>query len=148
MLTIRKMQKEDLEAVYALECACFSVPWSFESLSKEMDQPLATYVVAMENDQCIGYGGMWRILDEGEITNIAVDERFRGKGIGSQILEKLYQEGTEQGLVSITLEVRVSNHAAKKLYEKYGFKEIAIRKNYYQKPTEDALIMQYVFKEE
>lgn len=141
MWAVRVMTMADIEAVYALECNCFSVPWSKDSLEKEIANKLAYYVVLEEHEKIIGYGGLWGILGEGEITNIAVDTAYRGKGYGSVIVRELIKYGEKEDFERITLEVRQSNVIAQKLYMKSGFKEIAVRKNYYQKPTEDAIIM-------
>lgn len=142
-MILRPMTLADTHKVYEIECESFSVPWSLESLKEEMNNTLAYYVVAEINREVVGYGGIWGVLGEGEITNIAVDRCFRGKGIGEEILNELLRYASSQSLSLITLEVRCSNEPAKRLYLKKGFEQIAIRKNYYQKPTEDALIMQY-----
>lgn len=141
MATVRNMTLADLEAVYDLECRSFSVPWSLDSLKKEIENQLAYYVVVEAGDKIVGYGGLWGILGEGEVTNIAVDGTYRGQGYGQLIMESLLTYSLKQGFERITLEVRASNEVAKKLYLKNGFEQIAVRKNYYQKPTEDAIIM-------
>lgn len=136
------MTEKDLKQVYQIECNTFSIPWSLESLSSELNNPLAYYIVVVEQEQVVGYGGLWGILGEGEITNIAVSKEFRGRGIGQRVLTGLLEYAQEKNLHLITLEVRESNQIAQALYIKNGFKPIAIRKNYYQKPTENAVIMQ------
>lgn len=136
------MTLEDVEAVYRLSCDCFSVPWSLESITKEMSNPVAYYSVAEEAGHIIGYGGLWSVLDEGEITNIAVNKSYRGQGIGKAILGSLMAEASGKSLYSVTLEVRESNIAAQRLYMNQGFEEIARRKAYYKSPNEDAIIMQ------
>lgn len=139
------MTIEDVKAIYDLSKACFSIPWSFEALTKELSNPLAEYQIAEIDGRIIGYGGLWCVMDEGEITNIAVDGDYRRQGIGEALLEALLQIAKQKRLTIVHLEVRVSNVAAKGLYEKFGFHQIAIRKNYYQQPIEDAIIMQYKF---
>ena len=139
------MTEEDVKAIYDLSKVCFSVPWSFEALTKELSNPLAEYQIAEIDGQIIGYGGLWCVMDEGEITNIAVDGHYRRQGVGEAILEALLQIAKQRMLIIVHLEARVSNIAAKRLYEKFGFHQIAIRKNYYQQPIEDAVIMQYQF---
>lgn len=146
-MVVRKMCLEDAEAVYTLSQACFSEPWSLESIVKEMDNTVATYFVAEEDEKVIGYAGLWHVLDEGDIINIAVEASLRKKGIGKALLERLLNEGNARGLQVIHLEVRESNLAAIALYEKYGFKTIALRKGYYHKPLENALIMEYKVEE-
>ncbi|WP_410497072.1 ribosomal protein S18-alanine N-acetyltransferase [Cellulosilyticum sp. ST5] len=144
-VNVRNMTIEDVKAIYDLSKACFSIPWSFEALTKELSNPLAEYQIAEIDGQIIGYGGLWCVMDEGEITNIAVDGDYRRQGIGEAILEALLQIAKQKRLTIVHLEARVSNVAAKGLYEKFGFHQIAIRKNYYQQPIEDAIIMQYKF---
>lgn len=143
MAIVRNMTLADLEAVYDLECRSFSMPWSLDSLKKEIENQLAYYVVVEAGGNIVGYGGLWGILGEGEVTNIAVDSTYRGQGYGQLIMESLLAYSLKQGFERITLEVRASNEVAKKLYLKNGFEQIAVRKNYYQKPTEDAVIMAY-----
>lgn len=141
MVAVRKMTLEDIEGVYDLECRSFSVPWSLDSLKKEIENQLAYYIVLELEQKIIGYGGLWGILGEGEITNIAVDSDYRGNGYGDLIVKSLIAYCKAQEFERLTLEVRSSNLIAQKLYEKHGFHKIAVRKNYYQKPTEDAIIM-------
>ena len=102
---------------------------------------MAKYIVAEVDGLVVGYGGIWLIIDEGHVTNIAVDEKYRGKGIGSKILEGLIQLCADRNMIAMTLEVRKSNEVAQALYRKYGFKEYGIRKGYYQDNNEDAIIM-------
>lgn len=137
------MTLEDLEAVYELSKTCFSMPWSLDSLTKELTNPVAQYQVAEIGNQIIGYGGLWCVMDEGEITNIAVANAYRQRGIGQAILQALLSVAKENNLKVIYLEVRTSNSAAIKLYEKAGFKCVGIRKHYYSQPVEDAVIMSY-----
>lgn len=133
---------EDIESIYRIECESFSVPWSIEALKQEVSNPIAFYHVAAIGDQVVAYGGMRDVLGEGEITNIAVDKDYRGQGIGKNLLNSLLEHARQRAMDTITLEVRSSNEIAKTLYGSYHFREIAIRKAYYQKPIEDAIIMQ------
>ncbi|MDF2612962.1 MAG: ribosomal-protein-alanine acetyltransferase [Clostridia bacterium] len=133
---------EDVEAVFQIECASFSMPWSIESLQQEVSSLFAVYNVVTIDERIVAYGGMRIILDEGEITNIAVDSSYRGRGIGRKLFESLLVQAKQKDVRRITLEVRSSNEAAKRLYLVFGFRPVAIRKGYYQKPTEDAVIMQ------
>lgn len=139
------MTIEDVQAVYDLSKACFSTPWSLESLAKELANPVAVYEIAEIEGKIIGYGGLWCVMDEGEITNIAVDPEHRKQGIGEAVLKALLNAGQMRNLRVIHLEVRSSNVAARRLYEKFGFESISIRKNYYKQPIEDAVIMMYQF---
>ena len=137
-MEITKMIKEDAPELSRLDRICFRVPWSEKSFSDEAENRLAKYFVAMENGKILGYGGIWLVADEGQITNIAVLPEYRGRGIASKLLKKLieYAEGK-----SIVLEVRESNLAAISLYEKHGFKNVGVRKNFYHSPVENAIIM-------
>lgn len=136
---------EDVQAVYDLSKECFSTPWSLESLTKELVNPVAAYEVAEIDGKIIGYGGLWCVMDEGEITNIAVHPEYRKQGIGESVLKALLNEAQTRNLKVIHLEVRSSNVAARRLYEKFGFESISIRKNYYKQPIEDAVIMMHPF---
>ena len=138
-MEIIKMTKEDAGELEALDKLCFSVPWSEKSFIEEAENPLATYFVAKENNEIIGYGGIWQVQDEGQITNIAVHPDTRKKGIASAILEKLI--GEAKSSERIVLEVRESNIAAICLYEKFGFKNCGIRKNFYHSPAENGIVM-------
>lgn len=142
-MRVRTMTREDVEPVYKLSCESFSEPWSLESISKEVDNPVAIYKVAEEAGQVIAFGGMWQVIDEGEIINIAVQKDYQRQGIGQLILKQLIEESKARGIVLMHLEVRAGNTAAQQLYQKLGFKSIAVRKSYYHEPTEDAVIMQY-----
>ncbi|MDF2878015.1 MAG: ribosomal-protein-alanine acetyltransferase [Clostridia bacterium] len=141
-MIIRPMVIEDIDRVYEIECDSFSIPWSKESLRQEVENPLAFYSVAVVEEKIVAYGGLWAVMGEGEITNIAVQKACRKKGIGKELLGDLIERARQNQVFSITLEVRSSNQAAQSLYEAYGFIAIAIRKKYYQKPEEDAVIMQ------
>jgi ribosomal-protein-alanine N-acetyltransferase len=141
-MIIRPMVIEDIDRVYEIECDSFSIPWSKESLRQEVENPLAFYSVAVVEEKIVAYGGLWAVMGEGEITNIAVQKACRKKGIGKELLGDLIERARQNQVFSITLEVRSSNQAAQSLYKAYGFIAIAIRKKYYQKPEEDAVIMQ------
>ena len=138
---IRRMTAADIPAVAALERQYFSVPWSEQSLNESLERPEYLFLIAEQEGEPVGYAGLLRVLDEGDITNIVVDERFRGRGIGYALTEALLAEGARQGICEFTLEVRVSNDRAIRLYEKLGFVREGIRRNFYEKPTEDAWIM-------
>ena len=142
-MVVRKMTRDDVNAVYELSVACFSEPWSLDSIKQEVENPVASYFVAEQDGKIVGYSGLWHVLDEGEIINIAVSKQVRRQGIGALLLDKLLEEARQYALTVIRLEVRKSNEAAQSLYERYGFKAIAVRKGYYHKPLEDAVIMSY-----
>lgn len=138
---IRRMREEDLPWVAKLEKQCFSLPWSEENLRRSLADTNYLFVVAEENGRIAGYAGLLRALDEGDVTNVAVDGAYRGQGIGSGLVRQLMEEGRKCGIRSFTLEVRVSNEAAVHVYKKLGFVSEGIRKRFYEKPVEDALIM-------
>lgn len=138
-MEIIKMTKEDAKALERLDKLCFAVPWSEKSFKEEAENSLARYFVAKENGEIIGYGGIWIVSGEGQITNIAVHPDERKKGIASAILEELIKSA--KGCSQIFLEVRESNSSAISLYEKFGFKNCGVRKNFYHSPVENGIIM-------
>ncbi len=137
---IRGFLPGDEEAIARLEEECFSEPWSEKAIIESADN--GTLFFVFEEDRSIlGYAGLQIVLDEGYVTNIAVTASARKKGIGSALTEKIISAGKEKKLSFVTLEVRFSNTAAVSLYEKFGFKTVGKRKNFYTAPKEDALIM-------
>lgn len=140
-ITVGLMTLDDVEAVHAIEAACFKTPWSVESFRHEVEgNQCARYVVVRENGRAIAYAGVWFILDEGHITNIAVHPDRRGMGYGEMVTRAMIQLAADSGMNVMTLEVRRSNETAQKLYHKLGFIDVGYRKKYYEN-TEDALIM-------
>lgn len=135
------MTSADVDMVAELDKKCFSIPWSRQSFAEEMENKIAVYFVATDEDNVIGYCGFWQASDEGDITNIAVLPEYRRKGIGGMLVERLIAEANNMELVLLTLEVRKSNVPAQALYKKYGFVPIGERKRYYRDNHEDALIM-------
>jgi ribosomal-protein-alanine N-acetyltransferase len=140
---IRPMKRADVEAVVKIEETAYGEHhWSGESFYNELSNDLAHYHCAVdENDELLAYSGFWQILEEAHITTIAVASEHRGKHIGEALLINIINRCYESKVKYITLEVRVSNTAAIKLYEKYDFKSLGTRKGYYQNNNEDALIM-------
>ena len=138
-MKIVPMTIEDAKELAELDILCFAVPWSEKSFQEEAGNGLAKYFVAKEDDKIVGYGGIWLVSGEGQITNIAVHPDMRKKGIASAILEELIK--CAKGCEQIFLEVRESNVAAISLYEKNGFKNCGVRKNFYHSPTENGIIM-------
>jgi len=138
---IREMTAEDIDGVFEVEKLCFKTPWSRDSFEKEMENPLAFYLVAQSGDVIAGYGGIWFIAGEGHITNIAVHPDFRSRGLGRAIVMGLIEESKKQKIEAMTLEVRASNDKAIGLYESLGFKSAGVRPGYYTDSNEDALIM-------
>lgn len=119
----------------------FSVPWSLSSLEKELTNPNALYIVVKLGEKVVGFGGIWVVFDEATVINIAVHPNYRGIHISDIIMENLINKAKSMGACSMTLEVRISNIPAIKLYEKYGFIIEGTRKNFYDNPKEDGHIM-------
>lgn len=141
-LIIRPMTMDDLDQVMVLENKCFSVPWQAEAFQNEIQKNmLAHYTVLEEDGQIIGYGGVWYIMDEGHITNIAIHPDFRKRGLGKRLVGEMMLQAAKKQIRQMTLEVRVSNIAAISLYESMGFESAGVRPNYYSDNHEDALIM-------
>lgn len=144
---IREMQESDIEEIAHLEKECFSEPWSETSLRDELENETARFYVIRDNENLLGYIGSNNICNEVYITNVAVNKECRGKGYGKTLVNHLIKQSELEKACFITLEVRESNENAISLYEKCGFKLIGKRKNFYSKPTEDALIYTYYLEE-
>lgn len=141
-LIIREMQSEDIPAVAALEAMCFSEAWSEQAFRDALKQPEALMMTAIGmGNNPMGYCGIYLSADEGEITNVAVHPDHRKQRIADAILREVLSEAWKRGAKNIYLEVRESNLPAQKLYEKQGFVPCGIRKNFYRKPTEHAVVM-------
>lgn len=147
MLEIIPMQPHHIPQVYKIEAEAFTTPWSIDSFRRELINPHTVYLVALLNQNVVGFGGMWHIINEGHITNIAIDKEFRRMNIGKQLMQELILIAKSRNMTGITLEVRVSNFAAIALYQKLGFREEGIRKGYYSDTKEDAIIMWIFFDE-
>ena len=132
---------EYLDDVEKIENACFSLPWSREAFVEVLSNPLAVFTVAVADGHAVGYAGMYHILNEGQITNIAVLPERRGAGVASEIFEYLLSYAKENGVEYLTLEVRDSNEAARAMYEKFGFEPVGVRENYYSAPGKPPLLM-------
>ena len=136
------MTADHLDEVAELERLCFSVPWSRNMLAEELDNALSAMLVALDDQgRVAGYAGLQVILDEGYITNVAVRPDCRRQGVAGQILQVFLDFAQAQGLAFLTLEVRASNQAAILLYGSRGFRGMGRRKNYYEHPREDAVLM-------
>lgn len=141
-ILIDTMKSEDIDEVLEIEKLSFKTPWSRESFISEIEKnDLAQYIVVKVGNKVIGYAGMWFILDEAHITNIAIHPEYRDRGIGDKLIKMIIEMVRENGLKSITLEVRDSNQQAIYLYEKNGFTIEGVRKGYYFDTNDDALIM-------
>ena len=138
---IRPLTEEYVDQVCVLEEEAFSMPWHKESFMEMIANENACYLVALVGEEVVASCGLRHIVGEGELNNVVTKSTMRGQGIGRQILLKLLDEGAKMGAQAFTLEVRVSNTPAIHLYESLGFVSEGIRKNFYEEPTEDALIM-------
>lgn len=148
MPIVRFMKEEDVKGVAEIEKECFASPWSEKSLSEEMGNGNAYFFVAEIGGEIVGYMGTISVFGECSVTNIAVKEKYRGRGIASSLLERAILNSIYLGDEFITLEVRKSNTPAISLYEKYGFRKMGERKNFYRLPTEDAYIYNKYLKGE
>lgn len=141
-LSLRKMTLHDIDKVLEVETRSFAAPWSRQAFVTELVQnQFAHYLVAEYGDRIIGYAGVWLIIDEGHITNVAVDPDFRGIKLGETLLRTMAAHCMANGVRRMTLEVRVSNTVAQHLYQKLNFVSVGVRKGYYTDNNEDAMIM-------
>ena len=141
-IVIEDMRVEDIDAVQEVERASFPVPWPANAFRHELTQNRnAHYIVAREGQRIVGYAGLWLSLDEAHITTFAVDPAWRRQGVGETLLVALLDLALARHAREATLEVRLSNLPARRLYEKYGFRPVGLRPRYYSDNGEDALIM-------
>ena len=150
-VTILPMNADHLDELEKLERICFSRPWSRKMLAEELENQCAAFLVAEEptTRKVVGYAGVLVMADEGYITNVAVFPEYRRRGIAAQIIKVFCDFAQGNHLAFLTLEVRPSNAAAISLYNSFGFEEVGRRKNYYDLPREDALILtrNFVYEE-
>jgi len=141
-VVFRRMTLEDIDTIVDIERECFAVPWTREAFYNElMYNQFAHYFVMLWQGDIIGYGGLWTIVDEAHVTNIGLRKAFRGRKLGERLFRELVAFASRQGMRRMTLEVRVSNVPAQRLYEKFGFRVEGVRRGYYSDNGEDALIM-------
>ncbi|WP_397386802.1 ribosomal protein S18-alanine N-acetyltransferase [Paenibacillus sp. MMS20-IR301] len=141
-LVFRLMRLEDVPEILVIEREAFTMPWTEEAFRNELTHNhFAKYMVMELAGHIIGYAGMWAIVDEAHVTNIALLQAYRGRKWGERLLDELMKTAAYLGMKSITLEVRVSNEVAQNLYRKKGFRPAGTRKGYYSDNREDALIM-------
>ena len=140
-----KMDKTHVGAIAELEKMCFRDPWSINSISSELNNPLSTWLVAVEDGVVCGYVGSQSVLDGADMMNIAVHPDYRKQGIAYNLVDKLIGLLKAKNVISLSLEVRVSNENAINLYNKMGFEIIGKRPGYYRNPREDAYIMRKEF---
>lgn len=135
------MTAQDVEAAAEIEAENFSKPWTANGFLDAVNGENTLYLTAELDGVIVGYIGMWIALEEGEITNVSVKKEYQGRQIGARLMEMLEEQGKKRGVSAYFLEVRKSNERAVHLYQKSGFYEAGIRKNFYEAPREDAIIM-------
>ncbi len=142
-MIIRAMQLKDVEGVLNVEHLSFAIPWSEAAFQHEVTgNPFSRYYVLTDDaDRVLAYAGMWIVIDEAHVTNIAVLPELRGHGWGKKLMQKLVEEADACGVLFMTLEVRVSNVVAQNLYSQFGFKYQTIRSAYYSDNHEDAMVL-------
>jgi len=146
-MEILKMNESHVEAIAELEKICFQDPWSVNSIASELSNRLSTWLVAVENGAVCGYVGSQSVLDSADMMNIAVHPEYRNRGIACALVSELIALLKNQNVISLMLEVRVSNESAINLYKKLGFEIVGKRPRYYHNPREDAYIMRKEFAE-
>ncbi len=140
------MRPEDLSRVYEIEQTCFSSSsWQKEDFQAALAIPEQHYVVARQGNELLGFAALYIMVDVADLVNIAVDPMYRRKGVGKCLMEALLAKARDSHLTEMTLEVRSSNQAAINLYKHFGFEKLAVRRDYYKSPVEDADIMQKHF---
>ena len=140
-MILREMLVDDLDQVMEIETSLFTVPWTKEGFFTYLTREDTMFLVVEEKGKILAYCGLIMVLDEGDITNVAVRSDRQREGIGHFLMESLIRLADERGVTTIHLEVRVSNETAVRLYERMGFTRDGLRKRYYTDPLEDALLM-------
>jgi ribosomal-protein-alanine N-acetyltransferase len=144
VVELRDMTGTDVPAVVGIERASYTMPWSeatFRGLLRRRD---AEMVTAESDGAVIGYAAFWCVVDQGELGNVAVSADWRGHGIGARLVEEILRRAARRGVHEVFLEVRPSNTVARGLYERLGFRPVGRRRNYYQAPAEDAIVLRYL----
>ncbi len=140
--TIALLRADEIDQVMAIERECFSLPWERGAFLQEITENRAARYIGLHREgELIGYAGMWFLLDEAHVTNVAVTGKWRGQGYGEEIMRALMQLAADCGMRWMSLECRRSNAAARGLYHKLGFVDVGYRKRYYEDNGEDALVM-------
>ncbi|MFG6121280.1 MULTISPECIES: ribosomal protein S18-alanine N-acetyltransferase [Thalassobacillus] len=148
-VTVREMTVDDIDEVMEIEHASFAIPWKREAFVGEVEQNnFAVYYVIEDENRIFGYCGLWMIIDEAHITNIAILPSHRGKGYGALLFGHVIEQAVEKGAIMLSLEVRVTNTGAQHMYRKFGLVPGGIRKQYYTDNGEDALVMWVNFHDE
>ncbi len=141
-LAVAPMEPEDIPAVHAIESASFPTPWPPYAFRQELEtNRMARYLVVRAGVRVIGYAGIWLMVDEAHVTTFAVMPAYRRRGIGGLLLSELVELSADLGATVVTLEVRLSNAEARRMYQRFGFRPVGVRPRYYSDNGEDALIM-------
>jgi len=142
-LSIRPLEEKDIDELVEMERRCFDDPWTRGQFLQELASPqaLSSFYVMLSGDLLVAYGGFWVQFDEAHVTNLAVREGWRRRGVGGRMLAYLLKEAAGRGLGAALLEVRPSNAAAIRLYKRFGFRRVAVRSRYYARTGEDAVVM-------
>ena len=141
-ISVRPLRPEDIQAVVAIETEAFSTPWQAETFEGLLDRDTVELLVMTdETEGVVGYAVVWCVLDQGELANLAIAPSRRGSGLGAALLRQVITVSRERGVTKLFLEVRASNRRAIDLYLGFGFAEVGVRRNYYDDPREDALVM-------
>lgn len=141
-LVFRSMTMEDIPFICEIEQEAFTTPWTRGAFENELtNNQFAHYMIMDIDGEVAGYGGMWLIMEEAHVTNIAVKHTYRGRKLGERLLRELMKTSAFLGAIRITLEVRASNYVAQNLYEKLGFRSVGVRRGYYTDNREDAVVM-------
>lgn len=140
-LRYEPLQESHIDAILVIEEKCQSAPWSRASFTNELKNAQSIFRVAFAGGEIVGYGGLWKIVDEAHITTLAVDPDSRGQGIGLGLMRDILGKAKREGMLCATLEVRAGNEPAIQLYHKLGFESVAVRRRYYPDNREDAVIM-------
>ena len=141
MAETKLAEANDLDSLSFIESVCFSVPWSKSSIEESLNNKSFRFFKLDDDGKTVGYGGIMTVLDESDVVNIAVLPEYRGRGYGKMLLSRLLSEAKNMGAALVHLEVRQSNIPAISLYESFGFEADGVRKNYYTKPPENAVLM-------
>ena len=140
-VVLEPMAGRHIDAVRSIDEQCYSRPWSAATLRNELGADDRTHVIARIDDRLVAHAGSLRVIDELHITTVAVDPTYEGRGLGTRLCLNLLRAGRDAGATAATLEVRASAHRTQRLYARLGFAPAGVRANYYDKPTDDAVIM-------
>lgn len=141
-IAIGPLSAGQVEAVAAIEAASFTTPWQPETFRGLMERDGIVMLAMTDGEEVVGYAILWCIVDQGELANIAISEDRRGSGLGGTLLQHVLQTAQERGVEKLFLEVRESNEAALAMYARHGFERVGVRPRYYDRPVEDAFVLQ------